>query len=70
MDAEDGRWCRQLCTDTICRIYYKIEDGIPIKDIRDDAANGVIIGHMDEYLPSGGRIFMSPSGFVHSVCAN
>lgn len=33
--------------------YYKMQDGTYRKDIRDDAEHGVIIGHEDEYLPSG-----------------
>lgn len=40
--------------------YFKIEEGIPVKGTRDDAGNGVIIGHMDEYLPSGGTDTYEP----------
>jgi len=43
--------------------YYKIENGIPVKDIRDDAAGGVIIGNNDEYMPSGGTDVYEPFWF-------
>ncbi|NLU36104.1 MAG: family 78 glycoside hydrolase catalytic domain [Clostridiales bacterium] len=43
--------------------YYRIEDGMPVKDTRDDAANGVIIGHYDEYMPSGAADVYEPFWF-------
>lgn len=33
--------------------YYKMKDEGYVKDIRDDAEHGLIIGHEDVYLPSG-----------------
>ena len=43
--------------------YYKIEDGMPKRDIRDDSSSGVIIGNVDVYKPSGSSDIYEPFWF-------
>jgi alpha-L-rhamnosidase len=43
--------------------FYIMENGTPKKGIRDDAENGVILGHDDVYYPSGGEEVYEPFWF-------
>ncbi|HHY81352.1 MAG TPA: family 78 glycoside hydrolase catalytic domain [Clostridiales bacterium] len=43
--------------------YYIMKNGKYIKEVRDDAENGVILGHEDIYLPSGREETYEPFWF-------